>query len=205
VPVCPPGAAEFPAALPAAHEQVRTLRLTKCGGDCDETAPSVVRLVKGSRMEGMSTTWLAKTSSVSVVTCDGTAPSAASVALELRLPARSAQGQGSAILILSRKTMVAVPDGVLPRRLIGVERLRQGWGRKRTGIARTSRPATGQPTRGTRTPAHASVPIGAWRPGPGERRSVCKTGGCGSSPSSTPSAAADRGRGPARTPMWDGT
>ena len=63
----------------------------------DVTAPSVVRLVKGSRMEGMTSTWLAKTSSVSVVTCDGTSPSAASVALELRLPARSAQGQGSAI------------------------------------------------------------------------------------------------------------
>ena len=66
--------------------------------------------------------------------------------------------------------MVAVPDGELRRRLIGVEHLRQGWGRKRAGIARTGRPATGQPTRGTRTPAHASVPSGTWRPGPGERR-----------------------------------
>ena len=110
------------------------------------------------------------------------------------LPARSAQGQDSAIPILSRKTMVAVPDGELRRRLIGVEHLRQGWGRKRSGIARPGRPATGQPTRGTRTPAHASVPSGTWRPGPGERRFGLQTGGCGSSPSSTPSAAADGGR-----------
>jgi hypothetical protein len=53
VPVCPRGAAPFPAALPAAHEQVRMLRLTPVQRGWDETAPSVVRLVKGSRMEGM--------------------------------------------------------------------------------------------------------------------------------------------------------
>jgi hypothetical protein len=194
VPVCPRGAAPFPAALPAAHEQVRMLRLTPVQRGWDETAPSVVRLVKGSRMEGMIVHVVGQDLAVSVVTCDGTSPSAASVALELRLPARSAQGQDSAIPILSRKTMVAVPDGELRRRLIGVEHLRQGWGRKRAGIARTGRPATGQPTRGTRTPAHASVPSGTWRPGPGERRFGLQTGGCGSSPSSTPSAAADRGR-----------
>ena len=70
--------------------------------------------------------------------------------------------------------MVAVPDGELRRRLIGVEHLRQGWGRKRAGIARTGRPATGQPTRGTRTRAHWAVPSGTWRPGPDERRSVGK-------------------------------
>jgi hypothetical protein len=117
---------------------------------------------------------------------------AASVALELRLPARSAQGQDSALPILSRNTIVAVPDGELRRRLIGVEHLRQGWGRKCTGTARTGRPATDQPTRGTRTPAHAAVPIGTWRPGPDGRRSVgLQTGGCGSSPPSTPSAAAE--------------
>ena len=66
--------------------------------------------------------------------------------------------------------MVAVPDGELRRRLIGVEHLRQGWGRKRAGIARTGRPATGQPTRGTRTTAHASAPRGTWLTGPDERR-----------------------------------
>ena len=53
VPVCPRGAALFPAALPAAHEQVRTLRLTPLQRGGDETAPSVLRLVKGSRMEGV--------------------------------------------------------------------------------------------------------------------------------------------------------
>src|SRR6476659_5993597 len=95
---------------------------------------------------------------------------AASVALVLRLPARSAQGEGSAIPILSRNTIVAVPDGELRRRLIGVEHVRQGWGRKRTGTAGTGRPATDQPTPGERTPAHAAVPIGTWRPGPDERR-----------------------------------
>ena len=193
MPVCPPGAAPFPAALPAAHEQVRMLRLTPVQRGWDETAPSVVRLVKGSRREGMSSTGVAKTWSVSVVTCDGTSPSG-SAALELGLRAGCRRRQGSAIPILSRNTMVAVPDGELRRRLIGVEHLRQGWGRKRAGIARTGRPATGQPTRGTRTPAHASVPSGTWRPGPGERRFGLQTGGCGSSPSSTPSAAADRGR-----------
>jgi len=95
------------------------LRLTPVQRGWDETAPSVVRLVKGSRMEGMIFTWLAKTSSVSVVTCDGTSPSAASVALELRLPAESAHGQDSAIPIPSGNTIVAVPDGQLGRRLIG--------------------------------------------------------------------------------------
>src|SRR6478672_3608928 len=108
---------------------------------------------------------------------------AASVALELRLPAESAQGQGSAIPILSMTKIVAVSDGELRRRLIGVEHLRQGWGRKRTGTAGTGRTVSDQPTRGPLTRAHWAGPIGTWRPGPGERRSVCKTGGCGSSPS----------------------
>ena len=58
--------------------------------------------------------------------------------------------------------MVAVPDGQLRRRLIGVEHLRQGWGRKRAGIARTGRPATGQPTRGTRTPARSGARCACW-------------------------------------------
>src|SRR6476469_6544210 len=40
---------------------------------------------------------------------------AASVALELRLPAESAQGQGSAIPILSMNRIVAVSDGELRR------------------------------------------------------------------------------------------
>src|SRR6478672_6413661 len=80
--------------------------------------------------------------------------------------------QNSAIPIPSGNTIVAVPDGQLGRRLIGVEYLRQGWGRKRTGTAGTGRPATDQPTPGKRTPAHAAVPIGTWRPGPDERRSV---------------------------------
>ena len=41
--------------------------------------------------------------------------------------------------------MVAVPDGELRRRLIGVEHLRQGWGRKRTDTARGGRTASDQP------------------------------------------------------------
>ena len=170
------------------------LRLTPVQRGWDETAPSVVRLVKGSRMEGMI---------VHVVGQDlvcqrrdlrwnltergqrgfGTTPTG---------QVRSRAGLGDPIL--SRNTMVAEPDGELRRRLIGVEHLRQGWGRKRAGIDRPGRPATGQPTRGTRTTAHASVPSGTWLPGPGERRFGLQTGGCGSSPSSTPSAAADRGR-----------
>ena len=171
----------------------RMLRLTLVQRGWDETAPSVVRLVKGSRMEGMI---------VHVVGQDLVCQrrdlrwnlSKRRVWLWNRPTGQVRSRAGAAILILSRNTMVAEPDGELRRRLIGVEHLRQGWGRKRAGIARTGRPATGQPTRGPRTPAHASVPSGTWRPGPDERRSVCKTGGCGSSPSSTPSAAADGGR-----------
>jgi hypothetical protein len=102
--------------------------------------------------------------------------------------------QNSAIPIPSGNTIVAVPDGQLGRRLIGVEYLRQGWGRNCTDTARGSRTVSDQPTRGPLTRAHWAGPIGTWRPGPDERRSVCKTGGCGSSPSSTPSAAADGGR-----------
>src|SRR6476646_9841184 len=107
---------------------------------------------------------------------------------------QSPQGQNSAIPIPSGNTIVALPDGQLGRRLIGVEYLRQGWGRNCTDTARGSRTVSDQPTRGPLTRAHWAGPIGTWRPGPDERRSVCKTGGCGSSPSSTPSAAADGGR-----------
>ena len=194
VPVCPRGAALFPAALPAAHEQVRMLRLTPVQRGWDETAPSVVRLVKGSRMEGMIVHVVGQ-----VLVCQRrdlrwNLSKRPAWLWNYPLPARSAQGQDSAIPILSRNTMVAVPDGELRRRLIGVEHLRQGWGRKRTDTARGGRTASDQPTRGKRTRAHWAGPIGTWRPGPDERRSVCKTGGCGSSPSSTPSAAADGGR-----------
>ena len=87
------------------------------------------------------------------------------------LPARSAQGQGSAIPIPSGNTIVAVPDGQLGRRLIGVEYVRQGWGRNRTDTARGSRTVSDQPTRGPLTRAHAAGAIGTWRPG--RMTSVC--------------------------------
>src|SRR6476620_11072814 len=51
---------------------------------------------------------------------------------------QSPQRQNSAIPIPSGNTIVAVPDGQLGRRLIGVEYLRQGWGRNCTDTARAA-------------------------------------------------------------------
>ena len=155
VPGRPRGAAPFPAALPAAHEQVRTLRLDPCSDSCDETARSVVRLVLGSRMEGMifhvvGQGFVCQRGDLRWNLTErgprgfGTTPTGAS----------PLKRQKSAIPIPSGNTIVAVPDGQLGRRLIGVEYLRQGWGRNCTDTARGSRTASDQPTRGPLTRAH---------------------------------------------------
>jgi len=194
VPGSPCGAAPFPAALPAAHEQVRMLRLTPVQRGGDETAPSVVRLVKGSRMEGMI---------VHVVGQDFVCQRR-----DLRWN-------------LSKRRAWLWNYAYRPGPLKGRARRSRScrgtrWWRCRTGSfaggssvlsicgrdGEGNAPALPGPAGLPRANRHAArgrlrtrrYQAARGDPGRVNVGLVGKTGGCGSSPSSTPSAAADGGR-----------